>query len=155
MEVEAMVRPVVEAAGLELVEATLVREQGRRILRVTVDREGGIDLDTVGEVSERVSRRLDIEGFDPGPYSLEVSSPGVERPLREPRQFARAVGERVKVKLRAAEGPRSLEGVLAEATPAEIRLATDEGERALAYDDIASARTVHDWVKDLKGAKGT
>ena len=153
MEVEAMVRPVVEAAGLELVEATLVREQGRRVLRVTVDRDGGVDLDTVGEVSERVSRRLDLEGFDPGPYSLEVSSPGVERPLREPRQFARAVGERVKVKLRAAEGPRSLEGVLAGATPEEIRLATDEGERALAYDEIASARTVHDWVRDLKGEK--
>jgi ribosome maturation factor RimP len=153
MEVEAMVRPVVEAAGLELVEATLVREQGRRILRVTVDREGGVDLDAIGEVSERVSRRLDLEGFDPGPYSLEVSSPGVERPLREPRQFARAVGERVKVRLRAAEGSRSLEGVLAGATPEEIRLATDEGERAFPYDDIASARTVHDWVRDLKGAK--
>lgn len=148
-----MVRPVVEAAGLELVEATLVREQGRRVLRVTVDRDGGVDLETVGEVSERVSRRLDLEGFDPGPYSLEVSSPGVERPLREPRQFARAVGERVKLKLRAAEGPRSLEGVLAEATPEEIRLATDEGERALAYEDIASARTVHDWVRDLKGER--
>jgi ribosome maturation factor RimP len=153
MEVEAMVRPVVEAAGLELVEATLVREQGRRILRVTVDRDGGVDLESIGEVSERVSRRLDLEGFDPGPYSLEVSSPGVERPLREPRQFARAVGERVKVRVRAVEGMRSVEGTLVEANPERVRISTEGGEHELAYEDVVSARTVHDWVKDLKGAK--
>jgi ribosome maturation factor RimP len=155
MEVEAMVRPVVEAAGLELVEATLVREQGRRILRVTVDREGGVDLEAIGEVSGRVSRRLDLEGYDPGPYSLEVSSPGVERPLRDPHQFARAIGERVKVKVRGDEGQRSFEGTLVEADPDEVRIATDAGEQKVAYEDIASARTVHDWTQDLKGEKRT
>jgi ribosome maturation factor RimP len=153
MEVEAMVRPVVEAAGLELVEATLVREQGRRVLRVTVDREGGVDLESIGEVSGRVSRRLDLEGYDPGPYSLEVSSPGVERPLRDLRQFARAIGEQVKVKTRAAEGPRSVEGTLVEADPDGIRIATEAGDQKVAYEEVASARTVYDWTKDLKGEK--
>lgn len=153
MEVEAMVRPVVEAAGLELIEATFVREQGRRILRVTVDREGGVDLDAIGDVSERVSRRLDLEGFNPGPYSLEVSSPGVERPLREPTHYSRAVGERVKLKLRGPEGSRSLEGTVVEATPEAVRVSTDTGELSVAYDEIASARTVHDWTADLKGDK--
>src|SRR5919106_3538082 len=87
MELEAVVRPVVEAAGLELVDVTFRREAGRRILRVTVDREGGVDLGAISLVSERISRRLDVEGFEPGPYSLEVSSPGVERPLRRPADF--------------------------------------------------------------------
>src|SRR4051812_39266496 len=63
MDVEALLRPVVEAAGLELVDAAFARERGRRILRVTVDRDsaGGIDLDTIAEVSGRISRRLDLE----------------------------------------------------------------------------------------------
>jgi ribosome maturation factor RimP len=153
MEVEAMVRPVVEAAGLELVEAIFVREQGRRIVRVTVDREGGVDLESIGEISERVSRRLDLEGFDPGPYSLEVSSPGVERPLRDPRQFSRAIGERVKVKVRGVGGPSTIEGTLVEADPDRVRIATEAGEQEVSYQDVASARTVHDWVRDLKGER--
>jgi ribosome maturation factor RimP len=154
MEVEAMVRPVVEAAGLELVEATFVREQGRRILRVTVDREGGVDLDTIGEVSERVSRRLDLEGFDPGPYSLEVSSPGVERPLRQPRNFIRAVGQRVRIKLvRPVDEVREVRGTITEADEDHVRVATDDGVMSLAYQDIATARTEYDWTQDLKGGK--
>src|SRR5947209_22791 len=115
MEVEAMVRPVVEAAGLELVEAIFSRDRGRPILRVVVDRDGGLDLDTIGEVSDRISRRLDLQDFDPGPYSLEVSSPGVERPLREPRHFARAVGSAVRIKIKMkppGAGVEALRGTL-------------------------------------------
>ena len=58
---EALVRPVVEAAGLELVEVTFRREGGRRVLRLVVDRPGSVDLDTISKISERVSRRLDLE----------------------------------------------------------------------------------------------
>jgi ribosome maturation factor RimP len=153
MEVEAMVRPVVEAAGLELVEATFLRGKGRGVLRVTVDREDGVDLETIGEVSERVSRRLDLEGFDPGPYSLEVSSPGVERPLRDPRHFARALGARVKLKVREEQGARSIEGTLVDAGPERVRISTGSGERELAYEDVVSAQTVHDWAADLRDEK--
>ena len=141
-----MVGPVVEAAGLEFVDATLVREQGRRILRVTVDREGGLDLDSIGAVSERIARRLDLEGFDPGPYALEVSSPGLERPLREPRHYARAVGEQVKVKLRTeVDGSRVLRGTIVSADQESVRVATDAGEREVPFDEVLSARTVFDW----------
>jgi ribosome maturation factor RimP len=154
MEVEAMVRPVVEAAGLELIDAALLREQGRRILRVTVDRDGGIDLETIGQLSERVSRRLDIEGFNPGPYSLEVSSPGMERPLREPRDFARRAGQRVKLKVsRPVDGAMVLTGTIVAADPYEVRLATEAGERSIAFEDITSARLVFDWAEELKGGK--
>ena len=141
-----MVRPVVEAAGLELVEASFVRERGRRVLRVTVDREGGIDLDSIAEVSERISRRLDLEGFDPGPYELEVSSPGVERPLRHPGDFARRVGQRVRVRTaRPVEGSRTHRGTIVSATGEEVRIATDRGERVVPYGDITSARTEFEW----------
>lgn len=149
-----MVRPVVEAAGLELVEASFVREQGRRILRVTVDREPGVDLETIGEVSERISRRLDLEGFDPGPYHLEVGSPGIERPLRAPRDFERQIGRQVRLKLTAPlDGSRTVSGRIMEAGPTEVRIAAERGERTVSYDDIATARTVFEWSSSTEGGR--
>lgn len=153
MELEAVVRPVVEAAGLELVDVTFRREAGRRILRVTVDREEGVDLDTIAGTSERLSRRLDLEEFAPGPYTLEVSSPGVERPLRRPEEFVRRVGEKVKVRTtEPIEGARNHAGVLVAADDDGVTIATERGERTLRYGDISSARTVFEW-KERGGKK--
>src|SRR5438445_612967 len=133
MELEALVEPVVQAAGLELVEASFHRGQGRGLLRVTVDREGGVDLDTIGAVTGRISRRLDLEGFDPGPYSLEVSSPGVERPLRRPEDWARWVGEKVRVRTsHPVEGASKLVGTIAGAGDDGVTIATEAGERTVA-----------------------
>lgn len=147
MDAEALVRPVIEGEGLDLVDVTFGREGGRRILRVTVDGEGGVDLDTISELSQKVSRRLDLEGFEPGPYALEVSTPGIERPLRRPQDFRRAVGERVRVK--TDEGV--LEGELRAAEDDAIRIAAREGERRVALEEVAAARTVVDWEEELKG----
>ena len=154
MDLEALVAPVVEAAGLDLVDVELRREGKRRVLRVTVDRGGGLDLDTIAEVSERVSRRLDVEGFDPGPYALEVSSPGVERPLRGPADFGRHVGQEVRVRTsEPVGGARVHRGRLIDAGEDGATIATDEGERTVAYAIVAAARTVVDWDEALKKAK--
>ncbi len=156
MDLEGLIRSVVEAAGLELVEVALHRGKGRQVLSVTVDREGGVDLDTIAQTSERISRRLDLEGFEPGPYTLEVSSPGIERPLREPRDFWRRVGEKVKVRASRPEGAQTLTGLLVEARAEEVRIATDGGEQEVSYDDIVSARIVADWDVELrKKAEGS
>jgi ribosome maturation factor RimP len=156
MDLEGLVRSVVEATGLELVEVALHRGKGRQVLSVTVDREGGVDLDTVAQTSERISRRLDLEGFEPGPYTLEVSSPGIERPLKEPRDFWRRVGERVKVKVSRQEGTQTLTGTLVGAGPEEVRIATDAGEQDVAYDAILSAKIMADWDVELrKKAEGS
>jgi ribosome maturation factor RimP len=148
-EVEALVRPVVEAGGLEVWEMTFGREAGRRILRVTVDREGGVDLDTISALSQRISRRLDLEGFgQDGPYDLEVGSPGLERRLREPRHFERSIGKPVKVKtVEPVDGGRVHEGALVSADAEAIVIASDGGELRVPYDGIASAKTVFDWKK--------
>jgi ribosome maturation factor RimP len=146
VDAEALVKPVVEGAGLELVDVSWAGQGGRRILRITVDRDGGVDLDTIAEVSERVSRRLDLEGYEPGPYHLEMSTPGLERPLRRPEDFRRAVGERVRV--RTPDGV--VEGELREAEQDRIRVAAAEGERELRLPDVAAARTVVDWEQELK-----
>jgi ribosome maturation factor RimP len=146
-DVEALVRPVVEAVGLELWEVTFRREAGRRVLRVTVDREGGVDLDSISATSERLSRRLDLEGFaGDTPYALEVSSPGLERPLREPRHFERSIGRRVKVKTAGlVEGRRMHEGALVSADAEAIVVASEGRELRVPYAEIASARTVFEW----------
>ena len=148
MDVEAVLRPVVESAGLELVEATFTREHGRRILRVTVDRDapGGIDLDTIAEVSGRISRRLDLEDVVSGRYDLEVSSPGVERPLRQPKDYRRHIGEKVKVRsVEPVDGSRTHTGTLEAADDEGVVVRTEAGERRLRYKDVASARTVFEW----------
>jgi ribosome maturation factor RimP len=144
---EELVRPVVEAAGLELWDVTFRKEAGRMVLRVLVDRDGGVDLDALSETSERLSRRLDLEGFaSDAAYSLEVSSPGLERPLREPRHFERSVGQRVKVKTaRPIEGRKVHEGALVSADAEAIAIVADGGELRVPYADIASARTVFEW----------
>lgn len=153
MELEALVEPVVAAAGLDLVEVTFRREGGGKVLRVTIDRAGGVDLDTITEVSQRVSRRLDVEGFDPGPYSLEVSSPGLERPLRRPEDFSRRVGETVKVRTaEPVEGLLVFRGRLVAAGEDDVTIATESGERTVGYGQIASARTVFEW--DAAGVRG-
>ena len=147
MDAEPLVRPVIEGEGLELVDVTFGRESGRRILRLTVDREGGVDLDTISQISQKVSRRLDLEGFEPGPYALEVTTPGIERPLRRPQDFRRAVGQRVRV--RTGEGV--LEGELRAAEDDAIRIATPDDEHRVAIDEVAAAKTVVDWDAELKG----
>ena len=143
-ELETLVQPVVEAAGLELVEVQFHGGRGG-VLRVTVDREGGVDLDAIAEVSERISRRLDVEGFDPGPYTLEVSSPGVERPLRRPEEFARRIGEAVKVTTSGGEDHRTLRGTIVEAGPEGVTVAAEDGVHTIRYDEIGAARTVFEW----------
>jgi ribosome maturation factor RimP len=172
-EVGDLVRPVVEAAGLELWGVSFGREGGRRILRVMVDRAsedqraggvdpaggvdraggvdpaGGVDLDTIAATSRRLSRRLDLEGFEQDrPYELQVSSPGLERTLREPRHFERSVGQQVRVKTaEPMNGRRVHEGVLVSADAEAIVIASDGGELRVPYDGVASARTVFEWKK--------
>ena len=152
-EVGDLVRPVVEGAGLEVWEVSFGRENGRRILRVMVDRaddkDGGVDLDTIAATSQRLSRRLDLEGFEQDrPYELEVSSPGLERALRQPRHFERSVGRQVKVKtVEPVEGRRVHEGALVSADAEAIVIASDGGKLRVPYDGVASARTVFEWKK--------
>jgi ribosome maturation factor RimP len=153
-DVEEMVAPVIQAAGLDLVEVTFRREAGGKVLRITVDREEGVDLDALAVTSERVSRRLDVEGFDPGPYRLELSSPGLERALHRPGDFARQTGRMVKIRTEEPVDDRSeFTGRVVAAGDDGVTISTAAGERTFAYRAIASARTVVDWDEELKRSK--
>jgi ribosome maturation factor RimP len=146
VDVEALVRPVVEGAGLDLWDVSYHREAGRRILRVAVMRPGGVDLDAISQTSERLSRRLDLEDFGNERYELEVTSPGLERTLKEPRHFQASVGEQVKVKtVEPVEGSKVHRGALVSADAEAFTIATDGGELRVPYGNVASARTVFEW----------
>ena len=143
-EIRGVVEPALRAWDLYLYDVELAG----RTLRVTVDRDGGVDLDTLSDVTRAVSSALDEHDPVPGGrYTLEVSSPGVERPLRRPEHFEWAVGSRVTVKTRPdAEGERRVEGQLVDVDDGGVTVAVDsEVERRIAYDQIVKARTVFEW----------
>jgi ribosome maturation factor RimP len=137
--VRVLVAPSLEEAGLELFDV----EHAGGVLKVTVDRPGGIDLDTISEATRVVSSVLDREpDVIDGRYLLEVSSPGVERPLRRPEHFRGAIGSTVVVKTDAtAEGERRLEGVLEAADDDGVVVAG----RTIPYEAIERARTRFVW----------
>ena len=142
--VRAVVEPDLTAQGLEVVDV----EHTGASLRVTVDRLGGVDLDTVSDASRRVSDLLDRHDVVPGRYTLEVSSPGIERSLRTPEHFVRFVGTPVTVKARpGTEGDRRVDGVLESADDDGIVV----GGRRLRYADIERARTRFEWPGTASG----
>lgn len=133
-------------------------EQAGAVLRISLERPEGLDMSVLTEATRRISAELDSVDLVPGPYTLEVSSPGLERPLRTPAHFAGAVGERVKVKTRpGVEGDRRVEGRLTAASGESVTVTTDDGaERVLGLGDIERANTHVDWSPPPKpGSKGS
>lgn len=152
--VEAAITPTLDRLGFEVVDVELIGSGKARTLRVSIERSGGVDLDAITEATEAVSPLLDREDLVGGPYTLEVSSPGVERTLRRPQQFARAIGEMVSIKAREPDGTVSRRrGALVGATPSQITIDVDGRVEALGYDDVLQARTVFEWGPADRPAK--
>lgn len=142
-DLRAALAPLAAEHGVELYDVELAGG----ILRVLVDREGGVDIDALGALTRAVSARLDDLDPLPGRYTLEVSSPGLERRLRRPEHFRRSLGAQVVVKtLPGTEGERRLEGELAAADDDGFDLRLGDGTRRhLGYGEVDRARTVFAW----------
>ncbi len=138
-----LVLPIVAEAGAALYD---VEHQGST-LRVLIDSDGGVDLATVTAVTRALSAALDSAELMSGAYTLEVSSPGVERSLRTPEHFSRVIGQQIRVKLRpGVEGDRRVTGELLAADDASvtIRASADE-DRLVRIADISKANVHVDW----------
>lgn len=133
-----LLEPVLAKAGLDLEAVELTPSGKRRVLRVVVDSDDGVDLDMVGEVSQDVNEALDASDvMGETPYVLEVTSPGVDRPLTMPRHWRRSRGRLVKVNL--VEGG-DLTGRVTESDDQGVTLDVKGRSRTLAYDKIAKAK---------------
>jgi ribosome maturation factor RimP len=153
----ALIEPLVTAEGLELFDVEVLP----RLVRVTVDRQGsGVDLDTISELTSAISSFLDTHDPLPGSsYALEVSSPGLERPLRTPAHFRRFAGSVVSVKTRPeVDGERRIQGTITDVddTGFTILVGDEQGgieRRRLEYRDVEKARTVFEWGPPPKPGK--
>ena len=139
---QAIVAPIVDSLDAEIYDLTF--EGGA--LRITLDRRGGIDLETIAEATRQVSRQLDLDDPIPGAYTLEVTSPGLERTLRTAAHWATAVGEIVRVKLLPhVDGERRVEGRVTGVAGDTVTLDRDGDEVRLRIDEVERARTVFVW----------
>jgi ribosome maturation factor RimP len=146
--VEKAVGPVVQAEGYELVLVEYIPRS--HVVRMYIDRPGGITIDDCTTVTHLVGDLLDAEGFSDrveGKYTLEVSSPGLDRPLVRPCDFVRFVGQKARVTTREplAEGRRRFSGKLLQADDRGIQIDVDGRAYAIAYEIIERARLIPDF----------
>ena len=139
--------------GLELDDLE-VAGQGPRLVRITVDRQGGVDVQQLADASHALSRRLDeVDPFE-GPYSLEVTSPGLERKLRRPLHYRKSIGRDITVKTRSeVEGFRHHQGILESVGSEHFVVRVGGRARRIAFRQVRSARTRFEWKKRPKSGK--
>jgi len=169
----AIAEPVCAAAGYELVDVRFKAEQGGWVLRIFIDvppADGAaadlaavpadlVDLSDCEQLSRELSAVLDVEDPIPHQYSLEVSSPGIDRPLRTVEHFRRFIGAEVKIAMAVPIGDRrnfkgQLVSVEADAAPVTATVEVDGQRHALRLTDIESARLVPDWDAVMRGGSG-
>jgi ribosome maturation factor RimP len=154
-DIATLLAPTVQALGLELLGVEYLPAPGGATLRLYIDRPGvdtasgeqGVGIEDCEAVSREVSAQLDVEDPISGHYTLEVSSPGVDRPLFTPQQFARFTGEQAKVGLKLPQdGRRRLQGRIAAVDGDTITIEVDGQPFAVAFDNIDKAKLVPDWA---------
>jgi ribosome maturation factor RimP len=154
----ALLEPVLAQDGYELVEVEWVRGGGRWTLRLYIDREGGIGIEDCQTVSRTIEPILDVEDFIEPAYDLEVSSPGVDRPLRKPADFDRFAGQRVHVKAYGpvagtapgSPGRKNWTGTLRGFKDGAVELDVDGVLHRVPHDQIAKAHLEVDLEADLR-----
>ena len=144
---EEMIMPLIEQHQFELVDVEYVKEGGNWYLRAYIDKPGGITVDDCELVSRALSDLLDEHDFIEDAYILEVSSPGLGRPLKKDKDFARSIGEEVDVKtFRAIQHQKDFTGILKAYDKEKIVLELEGGEEmAFARADIALVRLAFDF----------
>jgi len=145
-KVTELVSPVLDEMGFELVDIEYLSQYGRWVLRIYVDKEGGIILDECARVSREVGNLMDVKDIFPHEYVLEVSSPGLNRPLKKEKDFERAIGKKVKIKMvTPISGRRRFTGYLKKVMQGTVYLEIDNDLFALSRKDIEKANLVYDF----------
>ncbi|WP_319523118.1 ribosome maturation factor RimP [uncultured Desulfosarcina sp.] len=145
--VDSVVRlaePLCQSEGLELVHVEYQREPGGVTLRIYLDKTGGVTLDDCVDVSRQLEDLLDVHASDLPPYRLEVTSPGVDRPVGKLEDYRRFTGQRARIRLaEPVDGRKNFTGVLDGVSEEKIRLKMDDGIVHLDFSDILRARLIN------------
>ena len=142
-QVEALAEPLCDSEGLELVHVEYQRESVGRILRLYIDRAGGVTLDDCVNVSRQLNDLLDVYLDDIGPYNLEVTSPGPERPLSKLQDYVRFKGRKAKIKTwQPVNDQKNFTGIILGVTANQIQLSSNENTVTIPFGDISKARLV-------------
>ena len=153
--IRSELEPLMASLGLSVYDLTLTGGD-RPTLAVLVDREGGVDLDAIETATRTISAALDAMDPMRGRYLLEVSSPGLERPLRTAAHFAGAWGEVITLKARDGAGHlQRVRGALVDSDAAVLTIRTEAGDITVALDVVEQARTVFVWGPAPKPGKGS
>lgn len=144
--IQSIVEPILAERGVELVELT-ARPQGRQaLIRLLVDKPGGITLAQCAGLNNQIGQALEAANVIEESYTVEVSSPGLDRPLTRKRDFERAVGEPLQLDVKIEEGRyRPLEGVLLAVQPEAVVLQLPDGNVTVPFADIRIAKKVIKW----------
>ncbi len=144
-DLELLLRPMLEATPYELVWVEVSKGGVRTVVRVYIDGEDGINIDDIAKASKQISAFLDVEAPNLGNYVLEVSSPGLDRPLMRPEHFPKQIGEKIRVQLLIAkDGQKKFTGFLKSCLDDGIELIVEGDVIELSFDDIDKARVVPD-----------
>ncbi|MGI8577329.1 MAG: ribosome maturation factor RimP [Nocardioidaceae bacterium] len=148
-ELREMLQPPLAASGLDLEDVEVSIAGRRRLIRVLVDKDGGVTLDDVADATTVVSEQLDHNAdLDDRPYTLEVTSPGVDRPLTTPRHWRRNADRLVKIRLASGD---DIVGRIIEVTDTGATIAVDDTRRFVAYADVATARVEIEFNRPRSG----
>ena len=142
---QALIEPILSEGGMELVELTSHPHGRQHVLRLLVDNVGGMTIQQCAKVNRLISQALDAAQLMEGSYVLEVSSPGLDRPLMTKRDFERALGETLRLELKLEDGrSKELQGILLAVQQEAVVLQMSAGNVTVSFTDIRSARK---WVR--------
>lgn len=143
---EKLLQPLVDAHGFELVDVEYVKEAGNWYLRAYIDKPGGIAVDDCEVISRALSDKLDELDYIEDSYILEVSSPGLGRPLKKEKDFARSIGKEVEVRtFRPVQGQKEFTGVLTAYGKEDFTIKTEENEITFKRAETALVRLAFDF----------
>jgi len=144
MSLDEQITKIVKANGANFYGTELAQDDGHKIFRVYITKEGGVSLDLCAEISNELSPFLDVNPPMHDAYFLEVSSPGIERKLENPTHFISAIGERVKFKVHGGEKER---GKITSADESGFTISKKGEDVRFEYSNISKAKTYFEWNK--------
>jgi ribosome maturation factor RimP len=145
-KVSDLIEPILDELGFELIDAEYVSDHGRMVLRLYIDKKSGVTIDDCAKVSNELGDLIDIKNIIEHEYVLEVSSPGLNRPLKKEADFIRVIGKKVKVRTKTPlSGQRNFIGVLKDFKERELYIQSEGQLITVAWSDIEKANLVYEF----------